>query len=101
MKHLLCDNVRISLALGCCKVGYLNVSLSSTQTAESRVAATVAERGVVYSSETSPKQSPGPFKFTLMFTPCLLSKTFKNSRNAYSIKPHDSGYEARWSVPGA
>lgn len=64
---------------------YLKVSLSKTQTAESRVAATVAERGVVYSNETSPKQSPGPFRFTLMFTPCLLSRTWMESSSVKSL----------------
>ena len=46
-----------------------NTSRSSTQTTASCVAATVAERGHEYMSDTSPKQSPRILRFTRMFTP--------------------------------
>ena len=57
---------------------HLKVSLSSTQTVESCVAATVAPLGLLYMRLTSPKQSPLFFMFTLKFTPCRRSNTWQN-----------------------
>ncbi len=54
---------------------HLKVSRSSTHTTASVVAATVAVRGHEYISDTSPKQSPRSFRFTLKFTPCRRCRT--------------------------
>ena len=54
---------------------HLYMSRSSTQTTESFVAATVAERGTLYMSATSPNMSPCCFILTLKLTLCRRSST--------------------------
>lgn len=54
---------------------HLNTSRSRTQTVASDVAATVAVRGQLYSSDTSPNTSPFSFVLTRMLTPFRRSST--------------------------
>lgn len=70
------------------------MSLSSTHTTASVVAATVAVRGQLYMRANSPNTSPRSFKLTLKFTPWRRCSTCRSQQyhNEHNVKETPTSY---------